>query len=235
MEHTSINAKKKIIIYILLVFEAILFPFIQLDLFDRMSLWQYLAVILACFCALLYFDKKKRVSEDLIRLGLIFTLCADFFLVVLGDHYEAGMCFFLPCQLSYFLYTYLAEERTAVKRANIISRTALSGVILLLVLVVLGESADFLAAISAVYYVNLVLNTVFAFLNFRRMPLMAIGLALFCLCDLCVGLNTLFLDYLNTDPAFLTILYSKYHLLCWVFYQPSQVLIALGAAEPKGA
>jgi hypothetical protein len=94
---------------------------------------------------------------------------------------------------------------------------------------VLGSDLDALAVVSVIYYSNLLVNVVFAFADFGREPLFAIGLLLFAMCDLCIGLDVLLSTYLNSGvlSAFFSFPYIN---LSWIFYQPSQVLIAMQLA-----
>ena len=92
---------------------------------------------------------------------------------------------------------------------------------------VLQASTDALALVSMVYYVNLILNLLFSFLQFRKQPLLSVGFLLFLLCDTVIGLNMLdaylpisreSLLYAVIDPGF---------NLAWAFYLPSQTLLAI--------
>ena len=76
-----------------------------------------------------------------------------------------------------------------------------------------------------IYYGNLVANAVFAFLLGRRDRIFAIGLVLFGMCDIWIGLEVLFSSYL--DSNLMDFVYNANYNLPWVFYQPSQTLIAL--------
>ena len=83
------------------------------------------------------------------------------------------------------------------------------------------------------YYANLILNIVFAFLGGRGLRLMAVGLVFFALCDTVIGLIVM-KAYLPIPPdAFLyRILYPGFNL-AWVFYVPSQALLALSLWQRK--
>ncbi len=83
------------------------------------------------------------------------------------------------------------------------------------------------------YYANLLTNIVFAFRNFKTAPTFAIGLLLFAFCDLLVGFTMLDLYLPVTESS---IVYKLTHCdlnLIWVFYVPSQTLIALSSRTAK--
>lgn len=213
-----------ILIAVFIGFQIILFPLIQLTPADVSAISSYVSIILVFVFSFASGYEKKETY--LIRAGLFFTLLADYCLVVDGDKLLLGVIFFILTQTFYCAYLVIREENEHIRRANVISRIILSSVLIVATFVVLKGSADALAIASVLYYGNLVVNIVFAFLQYRRDRLFPVGLLLFSLCDLCIGLDVLFSAYLELETLEM-LFYSAYHNLPWVFYQPSQVLIAL--------
>ena len=150
---------------------------------------------------------------------------ADYFLVLKDDAQLEGVIAFIAVQLCYFAYLFVREERRKVRVANALARVLLSLVLVIACYLVIGESTDALSIVSVVYYANLVANIIFAFTLGKEARLFAVGLVLFAMCDLCIGLDVLFDSYLKSSD--LDIFYGRYFNLPWVFYQPSQTLIAL--------
>jgi len=142
-----------------------------------------------------------------------------------GTMHLEGVIFFMGTQMCYFLYL-LAGESPRIRKINILSRLIISFILVGVAFCVLGDLTDILSIVSVLYYGNLVINMVFAFAQYKKSPLFAIGLLLFSFCDLCIGLDMLFNYYLEL-PVAADMFYSDYHNLPWVFYQPSQTLIAL--------
>ena len=208
--------------------QIVLFPLIQFTPGDVSSICSYISIVLAALFALCSASKEK--IKYFIRLGLCFTLVADYFLV-LNDKLLEGVVAFIFVQAAYCAYLFAREEHIPIRRANLISRAILSAVLVVAAFVVLGDDTDALAITSVIYYGNLVVNTVFAFLLGKRDRVFAIGLALFCMCDLCIGLEVLFSSYLNSDA--LDFFYGAYLSLPWIFYQPSQTLISLSLYHSK--
>ena len=113
------------------------------------------------------------------------------------------------------------------RTVHLIARVALSVVALILTLAVLGEATDAVALVSVFYYANLILNLIFAFLNFKAQYLMAVGFLLFLLCDTVIGFSFLE-NYLALSPdSWVHSIFSVGFDLAWAFYAPSQVLLAL--------
>ncbi|MBR5755697.1 MAG: hypothetical protein IKX97_07780, partial [Erysipelotrichaceae bacterium] len=87
----------------------------------------------------------------------------------------------------------------------------------LLVVLYLKGQLDLLDAAILFYFVNLTMNFVSS-LSGNVSRLYSVGLFLFVLCDVCVGLH-------NLLPAGKP--YDIATFLMWVFYLPSQVLISI--------
>lgn len=113
-------------------------------------------------------------------------------------------------------------------------RLVLTVCVAAIAVVILKDKTDALALVSVCYYVNLVMNMVEAFAKFRKLRLFAIGLVLFILCDTVIGLQVASEGYLpiGEDTLLHRILFVDFNL-SWLFYLPSQVLIALTAAGKR--
>ena len=96
----------------------------------------------------------------------------------------------------------------------------------MLSIVILKDKVDALTLASVIYYANLVSNVIFAFVRYGEEKLFAYGLLLFAMCDLCIGLDVLFSDYLKSE-VLSAVFRFPYANVPWIFYQPSQALIAM--------
>ena len=191
------------------------------------------AVALACLFGGLMCEKSKDYLFT--QAGLCFTVLADLCLVVADPiQREWGMVFFSITQIAYFIKIYLNQDSDRQKRIHLIVRASAIVVAIVATCVVLREKTDFLSLISLFYYANLLVSLVFAFMSGRKMLVFAIGLACFALCDASVGLSTMAELYIKVSEG--SVLYSIIHPgfnLAWIFYVPSQALIALSLALPK--
>ena len=158
---------------------------------------QFGAIILAClFCAVL---AERSREYAFTQAALVCTVCADFFLVWSQPIKQLpAMAFFLCAQTAYAARLYLLAGKTE-RRVQLISRVALCAVIVVVTLAVLGENVDALAIVSMLYYAQLFLNVVFAFVKFRSRAMLAIGFLLFLLCDTVIGLDLIH-GYLPIPP-----------------------------------
>ena len=190
------------------------------------DLCRYAVVVLACLFCFLFFERKP--AYFLTQLALICTVGADYFLVAsLETKQLPAMLFFSVTQLAYFARLYLEDPSKRRRVVHLILRVALSVVALILTLTVLGEDADAVALVSMFYYANLILNLVFAFLDFKAQYLMAVGFLLFLLCDTVIGLSFLKNYIALSSDLWVNSLFSMEFDLAWAFYAPSQVLLAL--------
>ena len=173
--------------------------------------------VLLCFlfalaCAL-------RGGDRLVPPALALTAAADWFLLVRNDRYAIGVALFLCVQTVYYLRLRRDGAPDAYPlRAGLALAAGLG-------LYALGLASP-LNLLAGLYFSQLLSNTVLAWTRTgRRRRIFAAGLTLFVGCDICVGL-------FNALPG-LSPLYPAVSVGMWLFYLPSQVLIALsGSAEP---
>ncbi len=183
---------------------------------------KYATVCLAFLFALgLYvrvsLNGKMTYDSLLLVLGLAFTLVSDLFLLVKVEFFEVGLLTFICAQLCYFARI---ERNKPWLVASIFSRVLLS-LVAIIVLVVLGE-VNALYVLVVIYFVQLVANFVESVIcvftakgriERTQAIVLSVGFLLFIGCDVCVGLTNLYDGMANE--------------LIWLFYTPSQVLIAL--------
>lgn len=194
--------------------ESILYIiFLTLDLTGVSgSAWLKYAGILLCVC--FGFAGADSREDRLIALALFFTAAADFFLLVLNRHYEAGVFIFCLVQLLYCVRLTFPEKKCPP--GEIALRIGIPAA--LIPLLALLHRQSLLNILVSIYFTNLVIN---ALKSLRRPELspMPAGFFLFIGCDICVGLFNLNLQipWLYTFAAY----------AMWAFYLPSQVLITL--------
>lgn len=166
----------------------------------------------AALCAL-------RGGDRLVPPALALTACADWFLLVRNDHYALGVALFLCVQTVYFL-----RLRRAGAPAAWPLRTGLalvSGLAVCAVELAVRRAPSPLDLLAALYFSQLLSNAALAWtLAGRPWRRFALGLTLFVGCDICVGLFNVRIP---------SLVYFLAAVGMWLFYLPSQVLIALSA------
>ena len=192
--------------------------------------FSFLSTSTAFLFSMLFLSISKK--EYLIQVGLFFTMIADIFLVLISPRNQAiAMTSFSITQLAYFIKILLQHKNKTIKLIHILTRcVAIIGTILTTILI-LKEKTDYISLISMFYYANLILNTIFAFINIKKNPLLAIGLTFFLLCDTIIGIRECS-SYINIPESFYQIAHSSFNW-AWLFYVISQTLIALSVVIYK--
>lgn len=187
------------------------------------------AAILLCFAYALSF---WRSGDRCILLGLLFTVGADYFLVICDPVQRLwGMVMFLCAQTCYAI----ALSAVVKGRGWLVARGVVTGIALAVTVIVLGENCDALALVSLCYYGNLIMNMVTAFSGFGGKKLLPWAFVLFLLCDTVIGLQVAAGSYLpiGEETLLYRLIFTDFNL-AWFFYLPSQVMIALSANKMRG-
>ena len=243
------NTKNKLMRIMAITFviaEALLFYLIHIERLDPGFSLHYASIIIAAAFSWLTLIIKLATAneateswlkilssprdENLLRIAMLFTLAADYYLVALDEIKQLeGMIFFSGTQFFIFLHLILRDESAKSRKAHIITRLTLIAVLAVATLIVLGDNTDALALISVIYYANLLTSMIFAPRDKQGGKLLALGLLLFALCDINVGLAALNDMYVGGFPEG-SILYNLINAdvdLAWIFYLPSQTIIPL--------
>jgi len=177
---------------------------------------KYAGVLLCLVFSLLW---AARGGDRLIPAALALTAGADWFLLVRNDRYALGISLFLCVQTVYFIRL----RRAGAGSAYLLRSGLALGAGLTVYALGMASAVNLLAAL---YFSQLLSNTALAWtLKGERWRRFALGLTLFVGCDTCVGL-------FNALPG-ASPLYPAISVGMWLFYLPSQVLIALSAQPEK--
>lgn len=220
-----IQFKNNIPTVIFLLIESVLY-YLILTAGGSLLVWSsYLSIVICFVYALIHW----RTGNPFLIAGLACTVAADFCLVVCTPIQQLyGMLAFLAAQTMYAIMLY----RGSPNQKLLASRGILTVVAVATAILILEEKTDALALVSICYYANLIMNTIAAFTQFRHRKLFPIGLVLFILCDTVIGLQVASGAYLPIGEHSLLyrIIFCGFNL-AWLFYLPSQVLIALSCRK----
>jgi hypothetical protein len=213
---------KQISICFLCIEAALYACFLTLDLFGLSgpdTALKYAGVLL---CLLFSLSCAAQGGDRLVPPALLLTALADYFLLVSNSHYALGVVIFLFAQS-----VYLIRLRLAAGKSYLPLRAGLP-LLAALMLYRLGLASP-LNLLALLYFSQLLTNTVLAWtLPGWRWKTFSAGLTLFVCCDLCVGAY-------NSASLVPAPVWSFAAVGMWLFYLPSQVLIALSALPMKGA
>ena len=200
---------------------------------------KYLVILLCFIYTLLKWDDFvcKRLC---IRCAFFFTLVADYFLLLTDNHYFYGILSFTLVQQLYGIKLDMQlAHKPAGERLNLIN-TFLWRVLLQisaagLICILLSKNGITIERIvfgSIFYFICIVTNVVRAIMVAKQQPaessnlIFAVGMVLFLLCDINVGLFNLS-QFLTLSLSVERVIFAFSSILMWAFYAPSQVLIAL--------
>lgn len=186
---------------------------------------QYGAIVLCFLFAAFHLKNGSRW----ITAGLLFTLGADFCLVVCQPIQQLwGMVFFLGTQTCYAVCLWLRQKNWGL----LWTRLGLVVIAEVITLLVLGKNTDLLALVSLAYYATLIMNIVAACSQWKNDKLLPIALLFFLLCDTVIGLQVAAGGYLPIEEGSVLhrLIFMPFNL-SWFFYLPSQVLLALCARK----
>ena len=218
--------KQNFLIVLFLLVESILYYFILTSGGQTLVAASYESIVL-CFL----FALQGIRHNPLVVAGLACTVGADFCLVVCNPIQRLwGMVFFLGAQTLYAIHLHRKFKNTIL----LVIRIVLTAIAALVAVLVLKENPDALAVISVCYYANLIMNMVAAFAQWGKCKLLSIAFVLFILCDTIIGLQVAAGGYLPIAEGSVlhNLIFSGFNT-AWLFYLPSQVLIALSALKNK--
>ena len=210
--------------------EISLLVFIQLTNELLNTALSYSAVLLAL--AFTVFCYTGGIYSRISLVAMAATACADLFLVVIEPALPVfGMLFFSLVQAAYFLKIYLKTDSRRLRLVHLCVRLSLLLVAIVCVFLVLRDNCDFLAVISVLYYVNLLLNFIFSLFleRTKKNILLTVGLFCFLMCDLFVGFGMIEPYIPISEGSFAYFLAYPGFNAAWLFYVPSLVLLALSS------
>lgn len=219
--------KRFILPAIFVIIAALLYRYIIFVPGQYVDQIMFLSIILCFAFGLL----NTRKDNFLRTLALACTVGADYYLVYCTPRQELnGMLFFLAVQTFYAAYLFVSGR----KKLWLFVRVGLVAAIEVVTYIVLGSKMDPLAAVSVAYYAIMLVNILEAFTQIKKDILFPIGLLLFVLCDSVIGLQVAAKGYLPipADSALYQLIFSNFNLP-WLFYLPSQVLIALSQRKRR--
>ncbi len=233
-----IKTKKQFIVYttIFVCAQIILSHFIQRTSALTYSILTLSSVMLALVYVIL---SSENTPFHTIMLGaLSATVAADFFLtelVTFEGQKLVAMCFFCVTQACYFLRIYREHQTNRAKKVHLYVQGGVILFALILTVIVLKGNTNALSLISMFYFANLTMNLVFAFIQIKLSILFPLGLLFFLLCDILVGLNEMASSFIPiAESSFVYKLIHSGVNLAWIFYVPSQTLLAISTHENKG-
>lgn len=206
--------------------------------FNENLIYLKYAGILTCLAfaaAGIYFYGKDGI---VVTIALVFTAISDLFILVLARHFEVGVCTFIVAQAVHFTRIYLICGKKpwislGVRLTVVAAGFALFGG--------LGLLNTPIVALAIIYFPQVFFNTVESALLIKidkKYILLFVGLVLFTICDVCVGVYDM--GGINGDATAVTIginipeaIKNFMRLAIWTVYLPAQVCIVLSEKKTE--
>lgn len=245
----KIQDKASIILF-LMIQVSLYTVFLTLDLTNgsiQLSNWIKFCIIIICFCYALLFSRKYILLEKgdvgrsilfLLQTAMLFTLISDLLILIL-DYYFYGVLTFIVVQLLHGLRLIIVDrgwhKNTAYISAALLRRILLQVAVTCVVcylLLLQGVIINQLLIVSVLYFIGILSNAISAVHIVVKDPkdkgnlIFAIGIFLFLLCDINVGVFNMS-GFITLPQRTYEVMYCISSILMWTFYAPSQVLITL--------
>lgn len=165
----------------------------------------------------------------------IFNIIADFSLIIsFPDNMLISLSAFILVQIFYFIILLNSSNNKTLNFINIFCRVFII-ILCETIYILLLNNTELLILLVIIYAVNLICNVLFSLLNFKKLPLLSLGLLFFLFCDIFAGLNAgTNIGILTFDSG--TLLYNLSTLkidLSWFFYSICQYFLPISILNNK--
>ena len=193
------------------------------DIFN-MAIVNFSFIVLCFLTTILTINKNK---DNLLQVGAItFTLIADYFLTLKATNHTLAVFLFTIAQVFYFIRISSYCNSKEIK-INIYLRIIIIFIIGLIILLFFKDYLNDLIIVTLFYYINFIINLIFAFIHYKNNKLLALGLLLFIICDTLIGFSEMVTIFNLNEDSFLYIISNTGYNIPWLFYIPSQVLLVI--------
>ena len=197
---------------------------------------KYISILLCFILSLMTIGHEINITDtSLLQLGLLLTTLADLHLLLL-ENYILGVAIFCFVQIIYSI------RYTPTKIRSTIIGLLIAFEVIVILYIVLGffiKDLDFLFVVAFTYSICLTTSVTRSFKacrgKFYPSPnryMIALGMFLFLLCDINVGLTNA-LKMVTLHSPLSESIYNTSVFLIWFFYLPSQALLAMSGYDFK--
>lgn len=227
--NTTLLLKINLVLIAVLYILFLYVDFSNINLMVSSDIMKYTSIILCFFTSIITNRCALHIQDIfLLRLGLLATVFADLFLVIL-EYPTLGVIFFSIVQIIYSI------RYDVIKTHSIIANYLYLFFIIIIAYLISNFfiEIDFLYAIALYYSIAIIISISKAIKAYKsnlypspNKYLILVGMILFLLCDVNVGIYNI-TKIINYSESFYDRLRNASNLLIWIFYLPSQVLLSL--------
>lgn len=218
----------ELLIYVLFIYFDIFRP----SLYVLSNYMKFLSIIICVFYVILSFPfRTKNLDRWLILLAILFTLTSDWFILI-RDRYNYGLVTFILVQYLYLIRIHYHNKKVTVAffMGKLLVNMAIASCIIT-ILLFLKVDVDSLVLLSLFYFTTFIMNVLYGIYQYHMRKdnsflLFLVGLFLFLLCDINVGIFNI-TSYVTISANWFMVIEKFSVVGMWMFYLPSQVLISL--------
>jgi len=185
--------------------------------------------IILCFIYVCLTLKVRTNNKDayILLAAMFFTLLSDWF-ILMKDSFDLGLITFILVQYMYLFRIHLYKKTQFILLS--IARNIIISIIVIL-FVIKANIDSWILSLVIVYLITFIFNiidtTILCFkLRRKELNYFLLGLILFILCDINVGLFNLE-NFVSVNPLIYEKIYPFVFLGMWFFYLPSQVILSV--------
>lgn len=244
------NKNKKLYALFLLIELVLYLCFLYIDIFHGeeyriSSIIKFISIVGCLMFSILVLEQQEDFkSVYLIRVAMFFTVISDVFLLLTSE-IEKGIFTFCIVQGIYRYYLWKVSKdiridiridiRKDIRKDRfsifVYAPNVMIGLMITIIMYTLSLEVNRVLIITVFYFTSILINVVVAFrlaLKVKKafITIFAIGMFLFLLCDINVGIFNLS-EFLYVDGQLFQTLYLFSTVGMWLFYLPSQVLLVL--------
>lgn len=230
MTNTFIIYARRVLIVIITIFFIL---FLTADLYHYQfqlpsNVLKFICIFLCLVISIISSPLQSQSKNIfLLQLGLIFTTMADYIFLIQNGYYCIAIGLFSIVQIIYSLRYREGNEKIRILRFTI------EFIIIYFLYIIINScyEIDFLIAISIFYARCLYSSIKEAFWLFRNNKnqykdrIILLGMVLFFLCDINLGLN--YILRVTSMGHSLNLIKTISSISIWIYYLPSQLLLAL--------
>lgn len=207
---------------------------------NTITLLKYVSILFCIVYSIMVFYLNRQTDYVILIVALFLTGVSDYFLLF-TDSFTYGMLFFSLVQLLYLIRLWYQDmcggKKSVLWYRLLFNAIAWTGVLFILSrLKIIAASSndvsdDILLSVASFYFITIFHNVIRAFLNMKKYKnsqsrLFAIGMILFILCDINVGIFNM-KGFVDINQGYFLKLYDFSKIGMWMFYLPAQVCISL--------
>ncbi len=218
-----------IILQLIMYISFMSLDIINYELYQISNLLKFSSIVL-CFLYVSNSLKHRMNKRDsyILLFAMFFTMISDWFILI-RDSYTLGLVTFIIVQFLYFIRIHVYNKTRYA--FMLVIRNGIISTFVIFIMIKNNIKLEMLLSLAIVYFITFLFNifdSSIIFIKHRKkeFSFFLLGLVLFSLCDINVGLYNL-MNFIQVNHKLFETIYSISFLGMWFFYLPSQVILSI--------